>query len=273
MYRQSMGVLNRKWEALVWNNEMPYHDLSGHTPPFSQWMLENATLVPPDAGSPGWVVWAVTSDYNASGFDAGNYIGSFYLTGQPAWTLPYIAYSGLAVGDVDGDQRSDLVFARFNDNIWEIRNPSTGRLTDTLVMVPQADLRTGSLFDSSTRDVFFIRDSVLFVWFPFAFKSAGKAFVPAGSPVAAGFPLTAAPNPFNAAVTLSWPETTDATGLEIFDILGRRVIRFEIGAAASQSLVTWDGADDRGRALPSGVYFARLQGSGPRVVRKLVLLK
>jgi hypothetical protein len=38
--------------------------------------------------------------------------------------------------------------------------------------------------------------------------------------------------------------------------------------------VAWDGRDDRGRGVPSGQYFARLQeGASEPAVRKLLLLR
>jgi flagellar hook assembly protein FlgD len=37
--------------------------------------------------------------------------------------------------------------------------------------------------------------------------------------------------------------------------------------------VSWDGRDDAGRLLPSGVYFYRLETSGLRLTRRLTFLK
>jgi len=37
--------------------------------------------------------------------------------------------------------------------------------------------------------------------------------------------------------------------------------------------ITWDGCDDTGKPLPSGVYFVRLEGEGFKQVRKVILLR
>lgn len=44
--------------------------------------------------------------------------------------------------------------------------------------------------------------------------------------------------------------------------------------AAGTHLVEWDGRDDSGRALPSGVYFGRLETTGRETAtQKMVLLR
>jgi hypothetical protein len=40
-----------------------------------------------------------------------------------------------------------------------------------------------------------------------------------------------------------------------------------------QTAVVWNGTDEGGRALPSGVYFARLEAGATTVTRKLLMLK
>ncbi len=84
------------------------------------------------------------------------------------------------------------------------------------------------------------------------------------------------PNPFSGATTLPFGLREDAAvRLEIFDAAGRRVRTLFRGArGAGEYRVAWDGADDRGRPVASGVYFARLvAGVRARAVRKLVLVR
>jgi hypothetical protein len=83
------------------------------------------------------------------------------------------------------------------------------------------------------------------------------------------------PNPFNPSTVIGF--NVNAGGkvlLEIYDVRGRRIRRLmddRLGAGKYQ--VTWDGKDDRGRALPSGVYLYRLEASGDRFTRKMLLAK
>jgi flagellar hook assembly protein FlgD len=62
--------------------------------------------------------------------------------------------------------------------------------------------------------------------------------------------------------------------LTVHDVTGRRVRRLldEQRSAGAQSL-RWDGRDDDGRALGSGLYLARLRAAGTTASVKLLLIK
>jgi hypothetical protein len=62
-----------------------------------------------------------------------------------------------------------------------------------------------------------------------------------------------------------------ALTVTIADLRGRRVRTLHTGPAPAGGRLVWDGADDRGRPLPSGVYLARVRGAGPPAVARLVL--
>jgi hypothetical protein len=75
--------------------------------------------------------------------------------------------------------------------------------------------------------------------------------------------LSAHPNPFNPRTVLAFELDQPATGeLVIHDLAGRRVATLASGTfAVGPHRVTWLGADDGGRSVPSGVYVARLATS------------
>jgi hypothetical protein len=83
------------------------------------------------------------------------------------------------------------------------------------------------------------------------------------------------PNPFNPQTTISYglAEAGDVT-LRIYDAGGRLVRTLVDGAqsAGSKSAV-WDGRDDAGRAVASGVYFYCLRADAFEQTRKMVFLK
>ncbi|MBN1827468.1 MAG: T9SS type A sorting domain-containing protein [Candidatus Eisenbacteria bacterium] len=82
--------------------------------------------------------------------------------------------------------------------------------------------------------------------------------------------LEAAPNPFNASITIR--ADIPAAGpvrLTAFDALGRRAAVLFDGEAGPEPFVReWSPAD-----LPSGVYFIRLESGGRSAIRKTILLK
>jgi len=83
------------------------------------------------------------------------------------------------------------------------------------------------------------------------------------------------PNPFNPKTTVSFAlARAGRLEVHIYDLGGRRVRRLWDGLqAAGSHELEWDGTDDRGRQLASGVYFLRFRAGEYACNQKLVLLK
>jgi len=74
-------------------------------------------------------------------------------------------------------------------------------------------------------------------------------------------------------IRLEVPRAALAT-VDIVDVRGRHVRRVvQANLAAGSHDLTWDGADDRGRATASGVYFARLHVGDESRLSKLMLVR
>ena len=83
------------------------------------------------------------------------------------------------------------------------------------------------------------------------------------------------PNPFNPETNISFslPEQTDVT-LEIFNILGKKVrILIDEPFAAGRHAVVWDGRNDNGAEVASGVYLYRMQTETIHQTKKMLFLK
>lgn len=90
------------------------------------------------------------------------------------------------------------------------------------------------------------------------------------SEVPSEFSFSAYPNPFNAQTTIAFdlPKTGDVS-LKLFDLLGREVETvLQEHMNAGTHTFNYDAA-----ALPSGVYFVRLEAGGFQSTHKLLLLK
>ena len=97
----------------------------------------------------------------------------------------------------------------------------------------------------------------------------------APAPIAVTLPLKSYPNPFNPKTTLSFtlpqPQNIEVA---IYDSNGRRVrTLLNEFREAGEHAITWNGIDDEGRALVSGVYYAHLTGDVALGSNKLILLK
>ena len=83
------------------------------------------------------------------------------------------------------------------------------------------------------------------------------------------------PNPFNPTTTIHFELPEDAhTRIAIYDLLGREIVLLENRPFnAGYHQVVWQGRDTYGSAVPSGMYFYRMEANGFSRTRKMVFLK
>jgi hypothetical protein len=84
------------------------------------------------------------------------------------------------------------------------------------------------------------------------------------------------PNPFNPTTTIGYEvrERVPVT-LAIYDVGGKRVKTLADGESTGTGYheKVWDGRNEAGRVVSSGVYFYRLEAGGYTETRRMVLLK
>ena len=88
------------------------------------------------------------------------------------------------------------------------------------------------------------------------------------------------PNPFNSETVIEYelPQSGEIQ-LIVYDVTGQRVATLASGLREAGTYAPrWDGRDDAGRQMASGVYLSRLEAAavtGDRIVqtRKLLLLR
>lgn len=83
------------------------------------------------------------------------------------------------------------------------------------------------------------------------------------------------PNPFNPTTTIAFNLATGTdVHLAVYDVSGRLVRRLVNGdVTAGRYAILWDGSDDEGRSVGSGVYFYRLQAGVLQETRSMVMMK
>ena len=86
------------------------------------------------------------------------------------------------------------------------------------------------------------------------------------------------PNPFNPATTIQYEIPAGVSSvrvrLDIYDVQGRKIraLMDEVRSGGVQ-YAEWDGLDDRGQTVSSGVYFYVLRAGDKTLTRKMALLK
>jgi len=167
-----------------------------------------------------------------------------------AGTVSEIAPSGgkgAGVGDLDKDGVPEMVVSFTRSSINDLLGNVPNGTTVTLVMSATAN----GVPVQASRDI--------------QVKSGGPSAVSA----------YASPNPFNPETKVSYSlKNAGNTTVRIFSLDGRLVRTLHDGFAASGTHeVRWNGRDDSGRAVTTGVYFLSVKSAGTKAVSKLHLLK
>ena len=249
----------------------------------SQWMLPRPLRVAAPAGSPG----ALTITFPGA-VPAGNYAGKLLLETNdplvPAVTIPvtYDYSTPIAIQDLAAVQEGpDVVVRWVAADARDVAALRVYRADDGDAFAPVS----GDLEVASGAQVFRDRDVApgrhayrigevdgrgevtLHGWTEIDVVRA----VPART-----FLDPAAPNPFNPTTTLRFGLAHPSpAALVVFDARGRRV-RTLLQASrldAGFHRINWDGRDEAGRRVASGIYHARFEAAGQVLVQRLTLIK
>jgi hypothetical protein len=134
---------------------------------------------------------------------------------------------------------------------------------DTVEVCLTGELKNGLEFSSCTQIVI-VGDRPTFV------SPDGNAALPKQPSLLGNFP-----NPFNASTVIRFelPQPMPVE-LTVYNLLGQRVKTLARRTMpAGQIQVTWDGTDQNGSEVGTGIYFYQLVTAGERETKKMVLLK
>jgi hypothetical protein len=82
------------------------------------------------------------------------------------------------------------------------------------------------------------------------------------------------PNPFNPSTMLVYELYRDCTPeLTIFNLSGQKVRTLELNGKTGHHSVEWDGKNDSGHDVPSGIYFYQLKADGFADIKKMTLIR
>jgi hypothetical protein len=111
-------------------------------------------------------------------------------------------------------------------------------------------------------------------WFIIRIDETASITVPAEASPAPSL-VQILPNPTRRTSTFTFDVTQSGNvGVDVYDSTGRLVRRLlDESRSAGQLSVQWDGRDDSGRAVPSGIYFYRLETDTTSETHKLTIVR
>lgn len=182
-----------------------------------------------------------------------------WTTYTPANALPSENVTSLVVDHNDvlwvG---TDAGVARFDGETWDVFDDNDG-LVDNDVLVIGVDRNNVKWFGTSHGLVSLDE------------RNAGVAD---GEPKALRL-FGTFPNPFNVYTTIDFElNSFGRVGIDIYNIAGQKVRTIEsVSLSAGRKQIVWNGRDDAGSPVSSGVYFYRIVKGGHSVDGKMMLIK
>jgi len=164
------------------------------------------------------------------------------------WVYP--ANQVLYVDEVDGHKIGKLGLMFYDDNTW-------GSFSITPSVHPTNDGGT-------------VMFTELQITFPIGDAADDNTITPVASLLNQNYP-----NPFNPETTISFdmPKAAPAT-LSVYNVKGQLVKTLFNGTAVyGKNSVVWNGTDNSGSKVSSGIYFYRLSANGNVESRKMMLMK
>lgn len=239
----------------------------------------------------------VILSYN-DGLDAGVMV--FDSTGTLLPGFPVREHDAFpsAIADIDGDGVGDIVCGSTEWNLYAYNGTGT--------MVPGFPIKLGNRINSTPalydidRDGLlelmvscydlafhvFDLDAVAFQWPRFHYDPHNSGWYLSGyydivetSIHTPGISsrIMVFPSPFTEHCMIQWQGSTFHAGtrldIAVYDIAGRLVYDIHGIPAESNQTIVWPGIDTRGRDVPCGVYFLKIEHSGRHFVRKVVKIK
>jgi hypothetical protein len=263
--QDGVGLVDQDWQTWEMIRLPDYRDYSGP----SDFRLLTAFSIGRETGTN--TSFLIAALHSWMGLVPGMMVGGSadHLWGD--WSTDRSLPRFSAVAPIVVDQGATWAISLKDEIGWQLREMETGVIIDTIPFLPSVRLHSGGLFVAGVADLFFFDETYMWVLKGGVLEFSANSVTTEMAP--AGITLNASPNPFNATVSFSWTALSQPRSLEIYNVLGQPVRTYDLVGNRTSGTLSWDGTDQQGRALASGVYLARLVGEGEVVTVKVVLLK
>ena len=160
-----------------------------------------------------------------------------------------------------------------SDSMWQFIPPS-GKLFPPTWPLPENLSYTNTTLQTAGTDGLPLGD---LNWYPSAHeKYVTGVTVKKGSQLPAAFSLSNAyPNPFNPSTNIQFSiAKTENVKLEVFNILGQKIATLvNSQVKPGNYTATWNGKNEFGNQVASGIYFYRLESQSFNATKKMILMK
>ncbi len=212
----------------------------------------------------------VRSLQTASG---GAYVEMRTQTGKITWTLPAVSTAGTY--DVSFGYRLSFATPK-----TQTLNVNGTRVADVVFDGPMSTWLEKSQSVTLVKGSNTIQLELSWGWMDFDFLSVPRSLTTAIENAVASLPEQFSleqnfPNPFNPATAIRYElVASDFVTLKVYDLLGRQVVTVvnEMGTPGKHTAM-WDGKNDRGESVASGIYIYQLRAGNSVITRTMVLLK
>lgn len=241
-----------------------------------------------------WPVEIIADDFNGDNetdLAVANYdnfdVSVFLSNGNGTFQTPPIAYAAgdnpnaIASADIDDDGETDIMMANhWNDDVEFLKGVGDGSfLLDSAYAVGAAptSIAVGDFDNDGYIDVAVTSEddnnvSVLMnrTGLLQDVNDDGEEILPGNFYLSQNYP-----NPFNPATSISYTLTRRSNvELTIYNVIGQAVrTLIKKSEAAGDRTVTWDGCNDKGNSLSTGVYFYSLKTDLSTQTKKMAFLK
>lgn len=241
----------------------------------------NPTFCSTDVGAIGWVPARPESvHFGWSAFGRLDAPPVVRLTAPAAEGAPWSVDSPETLrweaGDPDAIDRFDIEVTRNGGVTWRLLASLPGTARAFATAAPCATPGAATAFRVTAHDLSGgVADQGGAVRTVIPARACRPGEEPLGTTHFAFFPV--APNPARGVAVFRFERedgvvaVPGAGTIAVLDVRGRRVRALDVGPGPS-GLVTWDGRDEDGRRVPSGVYFARFLADGRAGMRRFVYL-
>ena len=209
----------------------------------------------------------------------------FFNDGAGNWSNPVTYSPGISASlntrvrlhDLDGSGSLDAIVMPFSGGrVTYLLNDGTGKLAEPVEVLTGGSSSSFLLadFDGNNDPDLVVTDHINDLVWMLANTTATSVAVSANDSGAAFRVL--GPNPMRGGgTTLGFSLARESHArVAVYDVMGRRVrTLLDQTRAVGAGQVFWDGRDDAGRRLGSGVYFARFDGDGAAFAERLTVVR